>query len=42
MGVDPGSLRTGYGVVDLKGNVVTAVAWGVIRLDDGEPFPTVS
>ncbi len=39
MGVDPGSLRTGYGVVDLKGNVVTAVAWGVIRLDDGEPFP---
>jgi crossover junction endodeoxyribonuclease RuvC len=39
MGVDPGSLRTGYGVVDLKGNVVTAVAWGVIRLDDAEPFP---
>ena len=39
MGVDPGSLRTGYGIVDLKGNAVTAVAWGVIRLDDGDSFP---
>jgi crossover junction endodeoxyribonuclease RuvC len=39
LGIDPGSLRTGYGLVDLKGNSVTAVAWGVIRLGDGESFP---
>ncbi len=39
IGVDPGSVRTGYGIVDLKGNVVTAVAWGVIRLDEGDSFP---
>jgi len=39
LGVDPGSLKTGYGVVDLKGNSVAAVAWGVIRLDDGDSFP---
>jgi len=39
LGVDPGSLRTGYGIVDLRGNAVSAVAWGVIRLDGDEPFP---
>jgi crossover junction endodeoxyribonuclease RuvC len=39
IGVDPGSLKTGYGIVDLRGNAVTAVAWGVIRLDGGDPFP---
>jgi crossover junction endodeoxyribonuclease RuvC len=39
LGVDPGSLKTGYGVVDLRGNAVAAVAWGVIRLDDGDSFP---
>ena len=32
-------MRTGYGIVDLKGNSVTAVAWGVVRLDDGASFP---
>ncbi|MCL2103281.1 MAG: crossover junction endodeoxyribonuclease RuvC [Syntrophorhabdaceae bacterium] len=39
MGVDPGSLCTGYGIVDLQGNTVTLVTWGVIRLDDEEPLP---
>ncbi len=39
MGIDPGSLRTGYGIVDLRGNAVSAVAWGVIRLDGDESFP---
>jgi len=29
----------GYGIVDLLGNTVTPVTWGVIRLDDGEPLP---
>ncbi|RJP22594.1 MAG: crossover junction endodeoxyribonuclease RuvC [Deltaproteobacteria bacterium] len=39
LGVDPGSLRTGYGIVDVRGNSVTPVAWGVIRLDCEESFP---
>jgi crossover junction endodeoxyribonuclease RuvC len=39
LGVDPGSLRTGYGIVDLQGNAITPVAWGVIRLDEGESLP---
>ncbi|MCA9602739.1 MAG: crossover junction endodeoxyribonuclease RuvC [Myxococcales bacterium] len=33
LGIDPGSLRTGWGIVDRNGNRLTAVAAGVIRLD---------
>jgi crossover junction endodeoxyribonuclease RuvC len=29
LGIDPGSLRTGYGVVELRGRDVRPVAWGV-------------
>jgi crossover junction endodeoxyribonuclease RuvC len=36
LGVDPGSLRTGYGFVDIRGNAVTPVAWGVVRTG-GDP-----
>ena len=32
-------MRTGYGIVDVRGNSVTPVAWGVIRLDGEESFP---
>jgi crossover junction endodeoxyribonuclease RuvC len=32
-------VRTGYGIVDARGNSVTPVAWGVIRLDGEESFP---
>ena len=39
IGIDPGSLRTGYGIVDVRGNVVSPVAWGVIRLDGEASFP---
>jgi crossover junction endodeoxyribonuclease RuvC len=39
LGIDPGSLRTGYGIVDLRGNAVTPVAWGVIRTDGEGSFP---
>jgi crossover junction endodeoxyribonuclease RuvC len=39
IGIDPGSLRTGYGIVDVRGSAVTAVAWGVIRLNGQEPLP---
>jgi crossover junction endodeoxyribonuclease RuvC len=36
LGIDPGSLRTGYGFVDIRGNAVTPVAWGVVRTG-GDP-----
>jgi crossover junction endodeoxyribonuclease RuvC len=39
LGIDPGSLCTGYGIVDVRGNAVSAVAWGVIRLAKEESFP---
>ena len=39
LGIDPGSVRTGYGIVDVRGNAVTPVAWGVIRLDGEATFP---
>ncbi len=39
IGIDPGSLRTGYGIVDVHGSAVTAVAWGVIRMDGRVSFP---
>ena len=39
IGIDPGSLCTGYGIVNLLGNALTPAAWGVIRLGDKEPLP---
>jgi len=39
LGIDPGSLCTGYGIVDVRGNAVTPVAWGVIRTDGEDSFP---
>jgi len=30
-GIDPGSLITGYGVVEEKGNRLQALAWGTVR-----------
>ena len=39
LGVDPGSRSTGYGIVDIRGNQLSAVAWGVIRTDGKESFP---
>jgi len=32
-------VRTGYGIVDVRGNAVAPVAWGVIRTDGEESFP---
>ena len=32
-------MRTGYGIVDIRGNVVSPVAWGVIRLEGEAIFP---
>jgi crossover junction endodeoxyribonuclease RuvC len=36
LGIDPGSQRTGFGVVDVVGQQLTYVASGVIRTEDGE------
>jgi crossover junction endodeoxyribonuclease RuvC len=32
-------VRTGYGIVDVRGNAVAAVAWGVIRTESDGSFP---
>ncbi|HEY7586859.1 MAG TPA: crossover junction endodeoxyribonuclease RuvC [Candidatus Deferrimicrobiaceae bacterium] len=39
LGIDPGSRRTGYGIIDVRGNAMTPVAWGVIRTDASGSFP---
>ncbi len=39
LGIDPGSQRTGYGIVDVRGNQLSPVAWGVIRTDGAGTFP---
>jgi crossover junction endodeoxyribonuclease RuvC len=36
LGVDPGSRKTGYGVVDIDGNRITHVTHGVIAVGEGE------
>ncbi|MBP2669860.1 MAG: ruvC [Deltaproteobacteria bacterium] len=32
-------MRTGYGIVDVRGNAVAPVAWGVIRTERDGSFP---
>ncbi|MBI5575195.1 MAG: crossover junction endodeoxyribonuclease RuvC [Deltaproteobacteria bacterium] len=39
LGIDPGSRATGYGIIDVRGNGMSPVAWGVIRTDASNPFP---
>jgi len=39
LGIDPGSRRTGYGILDVRGNDLSPVAWGVIRTDSTDSFP---
>ncbi len=36
LGVDPGSRKTGYGIVDVDGSRITHVAHGLIQAGDGE------
>lgn len=38
IGIDPGTLRLGWGVVDRKGTALSHVAHGVIRMKDGAPL----
>lgn len=39
MGIDPGIADTGYGVIEVKGGLLTALAFGSIRTKAGEPLP---
>lgn len=34
IGIDPGSLKTGYGLIDIVGNKITYVSSGIVRLKD--------
>jgi len=36
LGVDPGSRKTGYGIVDVEGSRITHVTHGLIKAGDGE------
>jgi crossover junction endodeoxyribonuclease RuvC len=39
LGIDPGSRRTGYGILDAAGTRVSPVAWGVIATGAADSFP---
>ena len=39
IGIDPGYAITGYGIIDKKGNKLTAVDYGVIETKAGVDFP---
>ena len=39
LGIDPGSRRTGFGVIDLVGSEEAYVASGIIRLPEKAPLP---
>lgn len=39
LGIDPGSRRTGYGILDLSGSNLSPVGWGVISCAPKDPFP---
>lgn len=39
LGIDPGSRRTGYGILDVRGSDLAPVAWGVIRTGPNDSFP---
>ena len=38
LGIDPGSLKTGWGIVSLKGSRLSVVEFGVIRMKSSQPF----
>lgn len=39
LGIDPGSLVTGYGVVEQQGNRLKALAWGAVRTSSKHALP---
>lgn len=38
LGIDPGSLRTGWGVIDARGRRLTALGWGIIKMQSKTPL----
>ncbi|MEM9189384.1 MAG: crossover junction endodeoxyribonuclease RuvC [Myxococcota bacterium] len=40
LGIDPGTVRTGWGIVDRDGNRLRGVAAGVFELGKSKPLPT--
>jgi crossover junction endodeoxyribonuclease RuvC len=38
-GIDPGSLVTGFGVIEEEANRLRAVAWGAVRTSATQPLP---
>ena len=39
LGIDPGSLATGYGVVEQNATGMQALAWGAVRTQARQPLP---
>ena len=39
LGIDPGSLITGFGVVEDAAGVLCALAWGTVRTNSSQPLP---
>lgn len=39
LGIDPGSRKTGWGVLRWEGSTVSALGWGIIESDDRSPMP---
>ena len=39
LGIDPGSLVTGFGVVEEEANRLRALAWGAVRTSANQPLP---
>lgn len=39
LGIDPGSRRTGYGILELSGSNLSPVGWGVIPSSPKDSFP---
>ena len=38
LGIDPGSVKTGWGIIDVRGRTLTALDWGVIRMPPKTPL----
>ncbi len=38
LGIDPGSVRTGWGVIDARGRRLTTLDWGIIKMQSTTPL----
>ncbi len=39
LGIDPGSIITGYGIVEKNGRDLKTIKWGAIRTKSNQSFP---